>query len=152
MLSDYADEIDELEVSHVTVTINAVDPEISAKIYRYVRYGGIEYTGEMAGALLIRNQLDGLKKLTEKGIVCKVNIVALKGINDSHIPEIARTVKNLGCYIVNIMPFIPVRGSVFENLPRTDAGDIAALRGKCGRVVRQMHHCRQCRADAVGTL
>ena len=38
-LKPYIDEIAELGVSHVTITINAVDPEITAKIYAWVRDG-----------------------------------------------------------------------------------------------------------------
>ncbi|MGN6712995.1 nitrogenase cofactor biosynthesis protein NifB [Anaerocolumna jejuensis] len=152
MLPRYAGEIIALGVSHVTVTLNSVDPAISAKIYRYIRYEGVEYIGEKAGEMLLSNQLEGLKKLVEGGVVCKANIVALKGINDRHIPEIAEKVKALGCYIVNIMPFIPVRGSGFENLPLTSPEEIARLRKECGQTILQMHHCRQCRADAVGCL
>ena len=37
-LEPHIKEIAELGVSHVTITINAVDPEISAKIYRWVRF------------------------------------------------------------------------------------------------------------------
>ncbi|MDF2984538.1 MAG: nitrogenase cofactor biosynthesis protein NifB [Eubacterium sp.] len=152
MLPNHADELEALGVSHVTVTINAVDPEISARIYKYVRYEGVEYAGYKAGALLLKNQLTGLNRLTEKGIVCKVNIVVLKGINDFHIPEIAKTVKQSGCYIVNIMPLIPVQGSEFEHLPKATTEEIMKLRKECGRLILQMQHCRQCRADAVGSL
>lgn len=152
LLPDYADELIALGVSHVTVTINSVSPEISAKIYKYIRYQGREYTGEEAGVILSNNQLTGLKMLIEKGIVCKVNIVVLKGINDEHIPKIAETVKELGCYMVNIMPFIPVCGSAFEKMPGTPAADVHRLREACEETILQMHHCRQCRADAVGCL
>lgn len=152
MLPHCADELEALGVSHVTVTINAVDPAISSRIYKYVRYDGVEYIGEKAGKLLLQNQLTGLEKMAEKGIVCKVNIVVLKGINDNHIQDIVKTVKKSGCYIVNIMPHIPVQGSVFEYLPRAAASEIIKLREDCGHIILQMHHCRQCRADAVGCL
>lgn len=152
LLPDLAEELIELGVSHVTVTINSVSPEISAKIYKYVKYEGKEYVGEQAGTILVNNQLTGLKMLIEKGVICKVNIVVLKGINDKHIPEITKKVKELGCYIVNIMPFIPVCGSVFENMPKTSTTDVMKLREECGKIILQMHHCRQCRADAVGNL
>lgn len=152
LLPDYAEELIALGVSHVTVTINSVSPKISAGIYKYIRYRGREYTGEEAGVILRDNQLKGLALLIEKGIVCKVNIVLLKGINDAHIPEIAETVKQLGCYMVNIMPFIPVCGSAFEKMPKTPAADVQKLRKECEKTILQMHHCRQCRADAVGCL
>lgn len=152
MLPHYADELEALGVSHVTVTVNAVDPAVSAKIYKYVRYEGVEYIGDKAGSLLLQNQLSGLEKLAEKGIICKVNIVVLKGVNDNHIKDIVKTVKKSGCYIVNIMPHIPVQGSAFELLPRIAAAEIMKLREECGHIILQMHHCRQCRADAVGCL
>ena len=40
-LEPYIDEIAQLRVSHVTLTINAVDPNISADIYRWVRFNKI---------------------------------------------------------------------------------------------------------------
>lgn len=152
MLPDYAAEIAELGVSHVTVTVNAVDPDISAKIYKYIDFEGKHITGEEAGRILLRNQLEGLGMLVELGVICKVNIVTLKGINDMHIPEVVRVMKELGCYIINIMPFIPVKGSGFENLEKVTAQEVDELRDQCGNIMLQMYHCRQCRADAVGTL
>ena len=38
MLPDYVDRIKELNVDHVTITINMVDPEIGALIYPWVHY------------------------------------------------------------------------------------------------------------------
>ncbi len=152
MLPVYAEELVKLDVTHVTVTINSVDPQISAGIYKYVDYMGIRLKGETAGAVLLRNQMAGLDKLIRTGVVCKVNIVTLKGINDFHITEIVRTVKELGCYIVNIMPFIPVKGSEFEKLPPVPLEEVKEIRKTCGNIMLQMHHCRQCRADAAGTL
>jgi nitrogenase cofactor biosynthesis protein NifB len=152
MLPVYAEEIIELGISHITVTVNAVDPVISARIYKYIRYEGLEFKGEMAGRILLRNQLAGLRILASKGIICKVNIVTLKGINDFHIPEVVKTMKDIGCYIINIMPFIPVEGSGFENLPKVTVGEVNKLREECSEIMFQMYHCKQCRADAVGTL
>ena len=117
MLPVYVDDLVKLGVSHVTVTINAIDPVIGSKIYKTVNYMGVTYTGEAAAGILLGNQLTGLKMLQEHGIVCKVNIVMLKGINDTHIPEVVKKVKELGCFITNIMQMIPVAGSAFENMP-----------------------------------
>ena len=44
-LEPYIDEIAELGVTHVTLTINAIDPEISARIYRWVRFERKVYRG-----------------------------------------------------------------------------------------------------------
>ncbi|MGB7510047.1 MAG: radical SAM protein, partial [Pelodictyon phaeoclathratiforme] len=37
-LAPYIDELAELQVSHVTITINAIDPVIGSEIYAWVRY------------------------------------------------------------------------------------------------------------------
>lgn len=152
MLPYYADELISLGVSHVTVTMNAVDPAIGGKIYKYINYMGKNYYGETAAAILLSNQLAGIRSLTKRGIVCKVNIVMLKGINDLHIPEVVNKVKELGGTITNIMQLIPVKGSIFEDLPLVSNQEIMAMRKTCGESMKQMYHCKQCRADAIGTL
>jgi nitrogenase cofactor biosynthesis protein NifB len=152
MLPQYANELIELGVSHVTVTMNAIDSQIGGQIYKYVDYMGQKFYGETAASILMANQLAGIKMLTLRGIVCKVNIVMLKGINDNHIPDVVNKVKELGGTITNIMQLIPVKGSVFEHLPLVSNKEIMAMRKKCGESMKQMYHCKQCRADAIGTL
>ncbi len=152
MLPLYAQELIDLGVSHVTVTMNTTDPAIGAKVYKHIDYMGMRYTGETGAAVLLANQLAGLKYLTARGVVCKVNIVVLKGINDHHIEEVVKTVKELGVTITNIMQLIPVAGSAFESLPLVSNKEITVLRKTCEGHINQMYHCRQCRADAVGTL
>ncbi len=152
LLPTYASELINLGVSHITVTINAVDPKIAGKIYKYINFMDTKYEGESAGAILLSNQLSGLRILVAHGVVCKVNIVSLKGINDMHIPKIVETMKEIGCYITNIMPMIPVEGSVFENMTSLTNKEIEKLRKDCGLIMQQMTHCKQCRADAIGTL
>ncbi|WP_143742724.1 nitrogenase cofactor biosynthesis protein NifB [Megasphaera cerevisiae] len=152
MLPVYAQRLIELGVSHVTITINAVDPKIGAQIYKYVHYMGRLYKGESAAGILLGNQLSGLKYLSTHGVICKVNIVMLKGINDHHIETVVKTVKKLGAFITNIMQLIPVEGSAFEKLPLVSNREIMKMRQQCGIYVAQMMHCRQCRADAIGTL
>ncbi len=152
MLPTYAEQLIEVGVTHVTVTMNAVHPNIGAKIYSFIDYMGERFTGEAAAAILLANQIAGIKLMTSRGIQCKVNIVVLKGINDLHIPEIVQKVKELGVTMTNIMPMIPVKGSVFEHLPPGSPEEISQLRKQCEFILKQMYHCRQCRADAAGTL
>jgi len=152
MLPAYVDEIVKLGVTHVTVTINAIDPVIGARIYEAINYNGEKLRGEGGVALLIRNQLEGLKMLTSMGVVCKVNIVVMKGINDGHIEDVVKKVKECGAFMTNIMPLIPAKGSVFGNMQLTSNKEINELRKRCGLDLKQMYHCRQCRADAIGLL
>ncbi|MBP2653960.1 MAG: nitrogenase cofactor biosynthesis protein NifB [Firmicutes bacterium] len=152
LLPEYAEEIVELGVRHVTVTMNSIDPELGAKIYRQVIYKEKSYTGSEGAKLLLSNQLEGIGILVKLGVLVKINIVMVPGINANHIPEVVKTVKDLGVFVTNIMPMIPAPGSVFENLPQTSMKDVNALRDLCQLDIRQMRHCRQCRADAVGLL
>ena len=152
MLPFYAQELINLGVSHVTVTMNAIDPKITAKVYKFIDYLGVTYTGEEGTQILLNNQLSGIKYLANRGIMCKVNIVMLKGINDHHVEAITKKVKELGAGITNIMQMIPVKGSVFENMPLTSNKEIMDLRKKCEGNIKQMYHCKQCRADAIGLL
>jgi len=85
-------------------------------------------------------------------MMCKVNIVAVKGINLDHIKQIVQKVKNLGVTYTNIMPLIPVSGTIFENHEVLTNAELNELRNECSEILPQMRHCRQCRADAVGKL
>ena len=152
VLPELAKDLIELDVQHVTVTVNSIDPKIGALIYGRIHYKGQEYNGIEGAELLIRNQLQGIKKLAENAVLVKVNIVMLEGINDQHIPEVVKKVKELGAFITNIMPLIPAEGSVFENHPPTNTKRIVELRKQCGEHLQQMTHCKQCRADAIGML
>lgn len=152
MLPFYANELIALGVSHITVTINAVDENIGAKIYKDIRYLGVRYTGVEAARILIANQFAGLKYLTDHGIVCKVNIVMVKGVNEEHIPEVVAKAKKCGAFMTNIMRMIPVEGSAFEKVEPVTEDALDAMRKRCEIDLKQMYHCKQCRADAIGQL
>ncbi|MTI80364.1 MAG: nitrogenase cofactor biosynthesis protein NifB [Firmicutes bacterium] len=152
MLPKYAQQIVELGVKHVTVTVNSLQRNISAKIYKYINYEGEIYTGAAGVDVLITNQLAGIKYLTSNGIMVKVNIVMIKGVNDQHIPEVVKKVKELGAFITNIMPLIPAQGSAFAHYPETNIKEVNKMRKLCEVDMKQMYHCKQCRADAIGLL
>lgn len=152
MLPRYAQEIVDLGIKHVTVTANTIRSEIGAQLYKHVIYDGKRYEGIEAANLLIGNQQEGIAYLTQKGVLVKVNIVMVPGINDKYIPEVVKTVKAAGAFITNIMPLIPAPGSAFEHFPQTSMKAINDMRDLCGLDMQQMRHCKQCRADAIGLL
>lgn len=152
MLPFYANELLQLGVSHLTVTLNAVDENIGAKIYKHVNYLGKRYTGVEGARILRDNQLSGIRYLVSKGMVIKINIVMLKGINDDHIETVVQTVRDLDCEITNIMQMIPVKGSAFEGMDLVSNKELMEKRKACSTIMKQMYHCKQCRADAIGTL
>jgi len=146
----YVDELAGLQVSHVTLTINAIDPGIGGEIYAWVRDGRRPLRGAEAAAALSARQLEALVKLKARGITVKVNTIIMPGVNDDHIPEVASKVSALGADIMNLMPLVPVKGAVFEEVPPPDTLTTARLRLQCGQLLPQMTHCARCRADAVG--
>lgn len=151
-LPAHVDELAELGVTHVTVTINAVDPAIGQKIYSWVRDGKVIYRGLKAAELLLDRQLEAVKALKARGILVKINTIVVPGINDKHVIEVARTMADLGVDILNCMPIFPNQDTPFENVSEPTHDQMAALRSEAGELLPQMHHCTRCRADAVGLL
>jgi len=148
----YLEELKTVNVTHVSITINAVDPEIGAKIYSWLR-DGKRSVGPVPGAkLLLERQLAAVKGLKERGIMVKVNSILLPGINDEHMVAVAKKMGEMGVDIFNIMPYFPTKGSNFENMPEPDKGKLKELRKAAQVFILQMTHCKRCRADAVGLL
>ncbi len=151
-LRPYIPELKGLGVTHVTITINGVDPEIAGSSYRWIRHNKKVYRGIEAGKIMIDEQLACIKLLREEGILVKINSIIIPGINDHHIPEIAKVVGSLDATMQNCLPLMPVAGTDFGHLSEPSAADVAALRLECGIHILQMGHCRRCRADAAGLL
>lgn len=152
LLPHYAPEIVELGIKHVTVTMNTLDPATGAKIYHHVYYQGKKYEGVEGARILLENQLTGIQYLAQQGVLVKVNIVMIKGLNDSEIPSVVKKAKKLGVFMTNIMPLIPAEGSAFAHLPPTGMQELNQMRDLCQIDLHQMRHCKQCRADAIGLL
>ena len=62
-LIPHVDEVADIGVSHVTVTVNGIDPEVTKNIYSYVRDGNIIYRHLQAAELLLARQLAAIEKL-----------------------------------------------------------------------------------------
>jgi nitrogen fixation protein NifB len=141
-----------LNVGHVTVTVNAVDPEIGAKIYAWVRTGTKVYRGIEGANVLLERQLEGIRLLKEKGITVKINTVVIPGVNDTHVEEIARVVSALGADIQNSIPMYHIEGTEFESVDPPSQEEIKSIRSAASVFIPQMAHCQRCRADAAGLL
>lgn len=151
-LPAHAKTLAELGVTHVTVTVNAVDPKIGAKVYSWARDGKVILRGEAAAKLLLARQLEGIKILKEHDVIVKSNTIVIPGVNDHHVLEVSNTLSGLGVDIQNIMPVFPVADTPFADVPAPAHELIHNLREKAKDVVPQMTHCKRCRADAVGLL
>ncbi len=155
-LPDSVEELSKHNIDHVTITINTLDPEIGAKIYPWVYWNNRRIKGVRGAKILIEQQQKGLEMLTERGILVKVNSVMIPGVNDQHLAEVSRVVKEKGAFLHNVMPLIAEaeHGTFFgvmgQRGPSQD--ELQALQDQCSGDMNMMRHCRQCRADAVGLL
>ncbi|MFV9690354.1 MAG: radical SAM protein [Desulfobacteria bacterium] len=151
-LSPYIEELAQINVSHVTITLNALDPEIGAQIYSFIRHGK-RVIGPKAGfKILLEKQLEAIEKLKEKNITTKVNTVIIPGINEGHIEAVAKKMSALGVDILNCIPFYPNKGSAFAQLKEPSKELVNSIKNKAAQYIPQMRHCGRCRADAVGIL
>lgn len=150
LLPERINELVSLGVHSLTITINALAPAVGAHIYHHVIHRGICYVGTEGAALLIENQLEGLRLATERGVVVKVNSVLIPGVNDQQIPLIADTVGKLGASVMNVMPIIPQAGLSHIVPPTPEYLETVRSASEC--FIGQFRGCRQCRADAVGLI
>ena len=137
-------------VSNITVTLNAIDPEIGAKIYQFVDYKGKRYEGVEGAKVLLKNQLEGIRMAVERKMIVKVNTVYIPGINEEHIPKIAKKVGEMGVYNFNLIPLIAQYR--FSHITPPTPEMKVKMQDECAKYVRQMRHCQRCRADAIGRL
>jgi nitrogen fixation protein NifB len=151
-LAPHVEALAKLEVSHVTVTINGVDPRVVSKIYKWVFVNGKRYYGCEAAEIIIERQNASVKLLQEYGILTKVNSVVIPGVNDTHIAEVAKVMAGMGAEIHNCIPLIPTAGTLFENIDAPEPELIHRVRAEAGAYLMQMNHCSRCRADACGLL
>ncbi|MGN0728332.1 radical SAM protein [Treponema sp.] len=148
LLSERADEVIRAGVDTLTVTVNAVSPEIEARLNDYIIYHGKKIWGIEGAEILIKNQIEGIKKIAAAGITVKVNTVLVPEINGGHIEQIARTVAEAGADIYNIIPLIP-NAKLRDFAPPTCV-EIENARKAAGQYIDLFLHCNHCRADAAG--
>ena len=148
----YVEELAALKVSHVTLTVNAIDAGIGEKIYAWVRDEPRVYRGFLGAKVLLERQLAAIAALKARGITIKINTIIIPGINDAHVGEVARRMAELGADIINCVPLYPVEDTPFAAIPTPPAEQVASIRAEASRHLPIMSHCARCRADAAGLI
>jgi len=148
LLPDKIDTLKDIGVGSITITINALDPEIGSRINSHCIVNGNKITGVEAAKVLIENQLAGLKRAVELGMLVKVNTVLIPNVNTNHVRKIASEIKKRDATIMNIMPLIPL--SKFKNLEAPTCEELIRAREICEPIIPIFRVCKQCRADACG--
>ncbi len=148
LLNERADEVIAAGIDSLTVTVNAVDPQILVQLNDYVVWHGKKHEGIEGAKILIQNQLEGIKKIAEAGITVKVNTVLVPRINGNHIAAIAQAVAEAGADKYNIIPLIPT--AKLKDEPAPNCAQIEEARRAAGEYIEIFLHCNHCRADAAG--
>ena len=151
-LPEHVDELRQIGVGYVTVTVNALDADIGSQIYSLVRWNGEVQRGREAFETLSARQWRGLERCVDSGIIVKVNSVLIPGLNESELPRIADRAAESGAFVMNVIPFLPVKGSEFEGRRAPSGLETRTVRDTCRKRIRQIEHCSRCRADAIGLL
>jgi nitrogen fixation protein NifB len=148
----YAEDLARLQVSHVTITVNTIDPAIGAKIYSWVRDHKKIYRGEEGARVLLERQIASIKALKAAGVTLKINTIVVPGINDEHVEVVAEEMRDLGADVMNCIPLFPVAGTPFAEKDELPLSEVKQIRARVSEIIPQMEHCTRCRADAVGLL
>jgi nitrogen fixation protein NifB len=151
-LPQHIEKIKEFNVSHVTITLNAIDPEILSNIYSWVRFNKKIYRGLAAGQIILERQFEAIRLLKENGILIKINTIILPGYNHSHIIEVAKQAKIMGADIMNCIPVYPNKETAFEDIEEPDKSMVHNIQKQISQYIKPMTHCARCRADAAGLL
>jgi len=101
-LTKYADELAKNNIKRINVSLDTLDEDLFSKI---TRWGNLSKV------------LNGIEVAQKAGIKIKINIVALKNINDKEIPKIIEWAHNNGMDItvIETMPMGDIDGDRTEN-------------------------------------
>jgi nitrogen fixation protein NifB len=150
LLPAKVDLLEKYDVGNVTVTWNALTPDVGEQIYSWVTWEGKRITGREGAALLLENQVRGIQEAVKRHMIVKVNCVYIPGVNDMQIPDIAKKSSELGVYTFNVIPLIPQYK--FAGVTPPTPAEKRKMQDECSQYIRQMRHCQRCRADAIGRL
>lgn len=148
LLAEKIEDVINAGIQTLTVTINSIVPETQAKICGTIYYHGKKYEGIEAAEILIQNQLEGVKKAVDAGIIVKINTVLIPEINGKEIEMIAKKIGELGVFRYNIIPLIPQYH--FKDMSAPTCEELSEARSVAEKYVEVFRHCQHCRADAIG--
>ncbi|MCL4207926.1 MAG: radical SAM protein [Pirellulaceae bacterium] len=141
-VAPHAEELARLNVSHVTVTVNATQPEIGRHIYAWVRDGRQVFRGAEAAERLWQKQRETILALKAHDVMVKINTILIPGVNDQHLGDLAQTVRSLGADVLNCVPMYPVENTPLGELPEPTPQQVVEARAQAGQHLPLMHHER----------
>ncbi len=139
----YAEKLANLKISHITVLVDAVDPDVTANLYAWIRPSTKNIPLSKAAEMLTTEQAGAIKAFKKAGLTVKVNTI-LYPENIDHIEAIAANVKALGADILSLTPFIPPEDS--EITPVSNE-QIKRARKQAAKYIELMEPWTKCGAE-----
>ncbi|BCS88015.1 radical SAM protein [Pseudodesulfovibrio sediminis] len=143
--AEHAEELAALGLSHVTILVDAVDPEIAEKIYAWIRPATKNMPLPEAAKLLMNEQAKSVTAFKNAGITVKVNTTVYPGINAGHVEKVAATMATLGADIMAVVPYWPE-----EEDSSPDMELLATVRDRAAQHIELMPAWTECGDGLVG--
>ncbi len=153
-LVEHAEALAELGVSLCTVTVNAVDPTIVARLVDWVQAPNGFLAGEDAAEFYLERQLSGIAAAVARGITVRANVQLVPTINEHHIEDIAKRLAQLNVSYLHLRAFEPseTQKQAFSQVMAPTAIELARAREQAGRHIELVKHCSLCPSDSIGCL
>lgn len=142
LLAEKIDELVEVGVNAVSITVNTMRIETGKNLSRWLHYHGEEYYGEAGASLLLESQLSGIQAAVTNGMAVKLNTVLIPGFNDFEITSIAMTAKRLGVTVMNVTPLVPK--AEFSLLQSPTEEELSEARYISGQILGHFNDCKKC--------
>lgn len=145
----YAPELADIGLSHITLLVDAVAPEVAEKLYAWVRPSTKTVPLPQACRDLLNEQAKTVSAFKAAGITVKVNTTVYPGYNAGHVEDIASAMATLGADIMAIVPYTPADG--VEDAPADSGVELmTTVRDRASRHINLMPAWDECGEGIVG--
>ncbi|NDV26751.1 radical SAM protein [Desulfovibrio sp. JC010] len=142
----YAEKLAELNISHITVLVDAADSATAEKIYAWIRPSTKNVPLPEACKLLMKEQAAAIRAFKEAGLTVKVN-TTIYNENIDQIEHIAIAAKTLDADIMGLIPFIPSTESEDNEFSAVSDEQIAEARKLAAKHIALMEPWPRCGAS-----
>lgn len=123
----YATELARLGLAHVSILMDAVDPEVAQRIYAWIRPGTKTLPLAEASRVLIAEQAASLEALVQAEVRVLAKTTVYPCINTGHIPAIAARAAELGAAELKLFPFLAQGEDCPQPLDKATPEELADL-------------------------
>lgn len=138
-----AEELASFNLSHVTLLVDAVTPEVVENIFAWIRPSTKTMPLPEAAGLLVNEQARAVTAFKNAGLTVKIHTMIYPGINAGHAEDIAKSMARLGADIMSITPYTAAN-QVNNDLGHVSYELLAAVRDRAGKHIRLMPAYETC--------